>query len=244
MKPQRLNTLPTQEAYSELQTAYDRFNADLFGGQLPPCLITLQRKAANVAGYFSHRRFGGKAGAVADEIAMNPMHFHGTPAAQMQALQTLVHEMTHLWQFHFGKPSRKTYHNGEWADKMEAVGLMPSSTGKEGGSRTGQKMADYPIAGGLFETAAKAFLAEGHALSWRDRLKDKTKEDEGKPVDGDGDGEDGEEGEGEEKKSGKRIKFTCIATLKNKPKQQHNIWGKDSTRALCLECNVPFERID
>jgi len=243
MKPQRANIIPTQEAYSELQLAYDRFNADLFEGTLPPCLITLQRSAARVAGYFSHRRFGGKAGAVTDEIAMNPMHFQATPAAQMQALQTLVHEMAHLWQFHFGKPSKKSYHNAEWAEKMEAIGLMPSSTGKEGGAKVGQKMADYPITGGRFETVAKAFLADGHGLTWRDRLKDKTKEDEGKPVDGDED-EEGEEGEGEEKKSGKRIKYTCGATLKSKPKEQHNIWGKDTIRAQCLECGAPFERVD
>lgn len=43
--------------------------------------------------------------------------------------------------------------NEEWADKMEGIGLMPSSTGKPGGSRTGEKMADYAIEGGLFMQA-------------------------------------------------------------------------------------------
>jgi len=230
---------PTQEAYAELQHAYNYFNAALFDGQLPPCLITLQRNAARVAGYFSHRRFGGDAGRITDEIAMNPMHFHGTPAAQMQALQTLVHEMAHLWQFHHGKPSKKSYHNGEWADKMEAIGLMPSSTGKPGGQRVGQKMGDYPIPGGRFEVSAKALLAEGHRLTWRDRLKEAAKEQAGD--DADGEGEEGEEGEADEKTSGKRIKYTCAATKASKPKQQHNIWGKDGIRAQCLECDAPFE---
>lgn len=50
--------LPTVQAYAELQSAYDFFNAALFEGQLPPCLMTLQRKGANVRGYFSAERFG------------------------------------------------------------------------------------------------------------------------------------------------------------------------------------------
>lgn len=50
--------------------------------------------------------------------------------------------MTHLWQYHFGKPGRRGYHNKEWANKMESIGLMPSSTGQPGGDKTGDKMAE------------------------------------------------------------------------------------------------------
>ena len=32
--------------------------------------------------------------------------------------------MCHQWQQHFGKPSRNGYHNKQWADKMESVGLI------------------------------------------------------------------------------------------------------------------------
>jgi len=32
----------TEEVYSELQVAYDVFNAELFQQQLPACLITMQ----------------------------------------------------------------------------------------------------------------------------------------------------------------------------------------------------------
>ena len=41
---------------------------------------------------------------------------------------------------------------------MEEIGLMPSHNGKEGGKRTGQEMADYPIKGGRFEAAADELL--------------------------------------------------------------------------------------
>jgi len=35
---------PTSKTYDELTIAYDHFNAALFAGELPPCLITMQRK--------------------------------------------------------------------------------------------------------------------------------------------------------------------------------------------------------
>ena len=85
-------------------------------------------------------------------------------------MQTLVHEMVHLWQAHFGKPGRGRYHNGQWADKMEAIGLMPSSTGKPGGQRTGDCMADYAIEGGRFLQACAALVTADFRISWYDRF--------------------------------------------------------------------------
>ena len=66
---------PTEEAYTELQKAYDFFNHALFESKLPPCLITLQRKARTY-GYFSPSRFEHtQIGTLTDEISMNPDHF-------------------------------------------------------------------------------------------------------------------------------------------------------------------------
>ncbi len=143
-------TKPTAQAYAELQHAFDHFNGRLFDGQLPQCLLTLQREK-KTCGYFSAQRFGDQAGQRVDEIALNPAYFAVEPLQEI--MQTIVHEMVHLWQFHFGKPGRGRYHNDEWADKMQAIGLMPSSTGAPGGRRTGDHMGDYMIAGGLFDTA-------------------------------------------------------------------------------------------
>lgn len=77
--------------------------------------------------------------------------------------------MAHAWQFHFGKPGRRGYHNKEWANKMESIGLMPSSTGSPGGAKTGDKMADYPIADGLFIQKATELINSGFGISWLDR---------------------------------------------------------------------------
>lgn len=164
---------PTEEAYAELQQAYDFYNAELFEGELPPCLITFQRQKRTF-GYFSKARFGNKDARSADEIALNPEYFVVVP--MIEVLQTLVHEMTHLWQAHFGKPSRTCYHNTEWAEKMEGIGLMPSDTGMPGGKRVGQSMGDYPIAGGRFELSTKRLLASGFAISWFDRYPAATPE--------------------------------------------------------------------
>lgn len=83
-----------------------------------------------------------------------------------EILSTLVHEQAHLWQCHFGTPSRAGYHNREWANKMEALGLMPSDTGAAGGKRTGQRMTHYIILGGRFDTATRELLDSGFKLNW------------------------------------------------------------------------------
>ncbi|MBA6105245.1 SprT-like domain-containing protein [Pseudomonas monteilii] len=160
---------PTEEAYAELQTAYDYYNDHLFASQerLPACMITYQREKRTM-GYFSQGRFIRKDGNKADEIAMNPDYFAVIPLVEI--LQTLVHEMTHLWQAHFGKPSRSGYHNWQWARKMEALGLMPSDTGQPGGKKIGQSMNDYVIPGGRFDKATRRLLGTGFAISWMDRF--------------------------------------------------------------------------
>lgn len=158
---------PTEETYTELQYAYDVFNQNLFGGQLPYCLITLQREK-HTMGYFSPARFGSVDGKVTDEIALNPNFFGSMPLVEI--FQTLVHEMCHLWQHHFGQPGRGRYHNKEWADKMESVGLIPSSTGKPGGKKTGDHMSDYPSETGYFWKVCQMLVDSGfNKVSWVDR---------------------------------------------------------------------------
>lgn len=160
--------LPTSEAYGELQRAYTHFNEALFDGQLPECLITFQREKRTY-GYFSSERFIHRDGSgKTDEIALNPSYFAVVPIGEI--LQTIVHEMAHAWQFHFGTPSRRGYHNQEWAEKMESIGLMPSNTGKPGGKKVGEKMADYPIEGGRFLEASKALIDQEFKVSWLDRF--------------------------------------------------------------------------
>lgn len=174
---------PTRATYDAFQHAYDRFNAELFDGRLPHCLITMQR-GRSYYGYFSGGRWGNTAGGVTDEIALNPTHFRRrTPE---QVLATLVHEMVHLWQHHLGTPSRQSYHNAEWAAAMLRIGLVPSDTGQPGGRKTGQRMSHYVEPGGRFACACQGLLGKGFVIEWMDRA--------GEPKAG---------------RSGKRAKYLC-----------------------------------
>ncbi len=161
-----MKTDPTNQIYQALLTAYDHFNRELFDSQLPPTLITVQRRA-NAMGYVSPKRWKNTAGEFTDELAVNPEFFLGYPL--LEVLQTLVHEQCHVFQGHFGKSGRRGYHNKEWGAKMESIGLMPSATGKPGGARTGERMSDYAIVDGLFYKSSVNLISSGFALPWLDR---------------------------------------------------------------------------
>ena len=117
---------PTTEFYAALQCAFDHFNAELFEGKLPHCLITL-RSASRVYGYHHADRFISSKGEMIDELGLHPGFFTLRPIESV--LSTLVHEMVHHWQQHFGTPSPSNAHNQEWSRKMESLGLMPSDKG-------------------------------------------------------------------------------------------------------------------
>ena len=204
---------PTRQTYNALQDAYDHFNDHLFGGELPPCIITLQRKS-KAYGYFSGSRFANRdnPNEIHDEIALNPQHFQTRTPTQI--LSTLAHEMAHLWQHHHGKPSRRAYHNKEWAAKMIAIGLIPSDTGAPGGKTTGQFVSHYIAEGGFFATACAAFLAKNGTVLFTDRAGDDTAK--------------------AKKKAASRAKYSC-------PSCGINLWGKPGLAVLCIECDERLE---
>ena len=159
-------TSPTLSLYTALQDAFDHFNTRLFGGQLPPCLITL-RSASRVYGYHHADRFISLDGRLVDELGMHPGFFTLQPIEVVMA--TLVHEMVHHWQNHAGTPSPSNPHNREWAEKMISLGLQPSHTGLPGGRKTGRSMSDYILPDGRFLRACGELLATGFTLPWLDR---------------------------------------------------------------------------
>lgn len=201
---------PTKQTYGEFQKAYDFFNKSLFGGNLPLCLITMQRKNRTY-GYFSGNRWAHHEGAtVTDEIALNPSHF--STRSVREVLSTLVHEQAHLWQHHYGKTSRNGYHNKQWALKMREIGLIPSSTGKPGDKETGQSVSHYIEKNGAFDRAMRKLEAKQFRISWVDRAIEAPQ----KPT-----------------TSGRRTKYTC-------PGCQVNVWAKPELNLICGECVEQF----
>jgi predicted SprT family Zn-dependent metalloprotease len=154
----------TQRNYERLGAAYDWFNGHLFENTLPPCLITFQR-TRRARGYFRREALQARRGKRrTDEIALNPATF--PDRSDREVMSTLVHEMVHLWQFHFGRPGRRGYHNRQWAKKMEEIGLRPSSTGRPGGAKTGESMSHYIISGGRFEIVWAELYRSRFRLEW------------------------------------------------------------------------------
>lgn len=158
-----INTI-TVDTYTGLQAAYDYFNATIFNDKLPQCLLTLsfhrgaygyfRGEAFAQRGSITSRMKGKKVATAMDEIALNPFHFRGRSEAEI--FSTLVHEQVHLWRNHLcDQPQPKTHHDRHWANKMEEVGLMPSSTAAPGGKRTGKRVSHYIIEGGAFDKAMK-----------------------------------------------------------------------------------------
>lgn len=150
-----------------LTALFDRCNVGLFGGGLPPAVVIVQRKRS-AHGYFRARQFDRRGGArVLDEVALNPTTFRGR--TDREIVSTLVHEMVHLWQFHFGKPGRRGYHNRQWARKMIEVGLQPSDTGKPNGKQTGEWVSHYVLPGGAFARLWPTLQADDLRLRWQAR---------------------------------------------------------------------------
>jgi len=231
---------PTAEMAAALTQAYGFYNVHLFSERLPACLITLQRRKGTY-GYFAADRFArtfqsaldasgmgiadrvGAEAHITDEIAINPEHF-GDRSVE-DTLSTLVHEMVHLAQHHFGAPGRGRYHNRQWAEWMKRIGLYPSSTGLHGGAETGDTMSHYIGEDGPFAQATTSLLATGFTIPWVDASKARA----GAGGDGDGDGAGGSGS-----KSGKRVRYTCPICLLN-------AWAKADVDLRCGEHEIEME---
>lgn len=200
----------TREQFSALQEIYNYFNRQLFGGALNDCILNFSRKS-KAYGFFVPKRWGRRtdANGAIHEISLNPEHLKRHPR---EVLSTLVHEMAHLWQQDFGKPT-PCYHNRQWAAKMKELGLHPSNTGQPGGREIGKNMSHFIVAGGPYETAFQNMpenlmypfvcMAEpGKDKKERDKKKNKTK-------------------------------YTC-------PACDANIWGKPGLQVRCMDCNKTF----
>ncbi|WP_196599054.1 SprT-like domain-containing protein [Pectinatus frisingensis] len=139
----------TTAQYGALQDAFTYYNKALFAGSLPEVILTFSRKS-KALGFFVPSQWSDSkdSSKQAHEISMNPDYM--SKRSSEQFFSTLVHEMCHLWQETSGKPPRRCYHNKEFADKMELVGLICSNTGVEGGKRTGQSMTHYVAKDGRF----------------------------------------------------------------------------------------------
>jgi predicted SprT family Zn-dependent metalloprotease len=192
----------------------------LVDGRLPAPVFTLNWMRRKTRGYFNGGKFVKPDGTTADEIAMNSDLFRSR--ADRETLGTLVHEMVHQWQHHFGKAPRKGYHDKEWAGAMEARGLMPSDTGFPGGKKTGQAVTHYIIDGGPYDKAYASLASSGFKITWASVPRT--------PKEG---------------KGGKREKYVCPScSLQMERKFEASIICKPCTIERLRAEGVPEETID
>lgn len=198
---------PTAAQFAAFQALYDYFNAALFGGVLRPVLLNFSRHA-NSYGFFAPDRWDDGAAVVTHEISLNPSHLKERDARAV--VSTLVHEMAHCWQQDRGKPSRRGYHNEQWAAKMEEIGLVPSTTAAPGGERTGYRVSHYIDEGGAFARAFAAMPGEILLpwLCWEPTTAGGKKKP--RPV--------------------SKLKYTC-------PGCAANAWGKPGLALMCGDCD-------
>jgi hypothetical protein len=162
-----------------------------------------------VVGWF--HRFGTRDGQqVTNEIALNPRHFQDRSTEE--TLSTLVHEMVHLRQHHFGTPSRASYHNREWARMMKEVGLYPSDTAQPGGKETGPRVSHYIVAGGAFERVGAEVIQSGCEIAYVEVWSD----------------------ENGKAKAASKTKYAC-------PSCGLNAWAKPEVLIMCAECRETME---
>lgn len=166
---------------------------------------------------------------------MNPEYF--ATGSIEEIMQTLVHEMVHLWQAHYGDQGRRGYHNKEWGAKMEEIGLMPSDTGKPGGKKTGEQMADYVIEGGLFKTKCDQLLTKNFKITWMDRfpiIRNNEAIPEFIVESFELEGNEGANLLGtlmSNKNKSNRWKYTCLSC------KEVNVWGKPNLKIKCGICD-------
>jgi len=236
MKKQKKKTVPvptpTEQQFNALNQAYQYFNQVLFDTQLPGCILTFSRKR-NAHGFMAPGRWRrvDEEKHSTHEIALTHITLYREP---VKVFSTLVHEQVHLWQYEFGSPSRGGYHNQEWAEKMESVGLMPSDTGEPGGKKTGQHMTHYIIPGGRYEQAFNA-MPEQFLLPFTSLEGDLVKS----LLAG------GSAGTDPQPDPGKKATPLPSPPARNKTKYScpgcgNNVWGKPALNLVCEDCNEKF----
>lgn len=214
------------DLHDTFKAAYAHFNATLFGGRLPECMILLHRKK-NARGYFWAEQWKHRtSGEGRHEIAMNPDNFGARSTKDI--LSTLVHEMTHLEQQVFGKPAKGGYHDKAWVQLMRNVGLLPYAIGVaeprfvDGAwdalpkKNTGTKVTHVVEPGMAFDVACDALLATGVEITWSTHEPTALEKAIAK------------------KKRASKTKFTC-------PDCGQNAWAKPDATLGCWECGIEME---
>ena len=219
------STDPTNAQFAAYRAMWTYFNRVLFAGALGHVFLNFSRSARSL-GFFAPDRWKNASDEMTHEISLNPSYL--TRENMKDSASTLVHEMAHLCRHLLSDPPRSGYHDMKWADIMQAIGLMPSDTGKPGGKRTGYRMDHYIIVGGAFDVAFES-MPDDCKLPWtcgvnEDSIQGKKEKEKAKAKE-------------TEAKRKLKLKYSC-------PKCALNVWGKPGLNLHCNECDEDLSAED
>jgi len=105
--------------------------------ELPPIAIAIRKMSRRSCyGYFqhAHNELG-----LQDEIAIDERHVLASCIANdwTELLDTLLHETLHAWQQEHGIPGKGNYHNKEFREKAQQLGLIIDASGRSLGRING-----------------------------------------------------------------------------------------------------------
>lgn len=119
--------------YHELAEFLDRWARTFiaeFRLEIPVPPLNIEWLPARRLGHYRPRNGFGLRG----EVAIN-VRYLGLGRAEM--LDTLLHELIHLWQDRHGRPGRNNYHNGQFRAKARELGLNVDDRGRTAGPSGG-----------------------------------------------------------------------------------------------------------
>jgi hypothetical protein len=142
----------------------DRFNDRFFALKMPEALLSFERLDVRILAAYTLKR---NPQGLLYEITFNTHHL-GRP--MWETLETLMHEYVQLWQQNLGEhPVERNYHNREFVDQCEALGLHPAiGTGVHTHPASGC-FAEFVKAYGVPEPVATSDIildGKGRPLDW------------------------------------------------------------------------------
>lgn len=198
------------EIYDFLYKVYDFYNKKLFNSSLPYVVITLEVREG-VRGYYSESRFTDRKKNIG-QLCINPSFF--VSGNERRVFSTIVHEMCHIYMKMKGEDVVKGYHSKKWAEKMESVGLQPTSDGTKNGKKTGLSMTHLIIRGGPFDVNTK-ILTENMGMKFSIFSSDKSIEKKAS----------------EKTVPGTRVRYECKCS---------SFWAKKGMDVTCNKCGNKF----
>jgi hypothetical protein len=96
----------------------DIFNHRFFSGHLPRPIISVEKARTSNYGHFT---YGRNSLGLNFNINLNRRYLRRSEA---ELCETLLHEQLHLYQYMFGKPGRRNYHNKAFIQKAAEFGLQ------------------------------------------------------------------------------------------------------------------------